>query len=189
MITFRLAQPSDGASLAEIYKYYVENTSITFEYVAPSDEEFSERIRQKSENYPFIVALDDEKPVGYAYASLYRERAAYSWDVELSVYVDNRYCGMGIGPRLYSALEKILKLQNVVNMYACITHPNPNSIAMHEKMGFKLIGKFHKSGFKHNSWHDVYWYEKHLNAFNTPMPVISFQSLDKEKIIQILNTL
>ena len=87
MITFCLAQPSDGASLAEIYKYYVENTSITFEYVAPSDEEFSERIRQKSENYPFIVALDNEKPVGYAYASLYRDFA----DCKNNSYTASQY--------------------------------------------------------------------------------------------------
>ena len=76
MVTLRKATPQDGEALAEIYKYYVENTAVTFEYVAPTGEEFAERIAHKTERYPFIVALDDGKPVGYAYASEYRERAA-----------------------------------------------------------------------------------------------------------------
>ena len=100
MITLRKATPEDGAALAAIYKHYVENTAVTFEYIAPTGEDFAGRIAHKTEKYPFLIAEEDGKPIGYAYASEYRERAAYSWDVETSVYVDLQHQGLGIGKRL-----------------------------------------------------------------------------------------
>ena len=186
MITLRKATPEDGATLAEIYKYYVENTTVTFEYVAPSGEEFAERIAHKTEKYPFIVAEEYGKPIAYAYASEYRERAAYSWDVETSVYVDTEHQGRGIGPRLYSALEEILKLQNVVNLYACITYPNMYSVAMHEAFGFEYIGRFHLAGYKFDKWRDVSWFEKRIGSPDAPKPVIPYPMLDQDKIASIL---
>lgn len=186
MITLRKATLSDGEALAKIYKYYVENTAITFEYVAPDAEEFSSRIAHKTEKYPFIVAEEDGHPVGYAYASEYRERAAYAWDVELSVYVDIAHQGKGIGPRLYSALERLLAIQNVANTYACITDPNPHSVTMHEAMGFKYIGRFHRAGFKMGQWHDVLWFEKQLKPTDIPLPIIPFPLLDEDQIDKIL---
>lgn len=185
MITIRKATPKDGEVLTAIYKYYVENTAITFEYVAPTGEEFAQRIAHKSEKYPFIVAEEDGRPVGYAYASEYRERAAYSWDVETSVYVDKNYMGHGIGKILYNALEEILKLQNVVNLYACITYPNERSISMHESMGYKLIGRFHSAGFKLGEWHDVVWMEKQISFPEKPLPVIPYPELDTNAVNQI----
>lgn len=186
MITLRKATKNDGEALAAIYKHYVENTAITFEYVAPTGEEFAERIAHKSEKYPFIIAEEDGRPVGYAYASEYRERAAYSWDVETSVYLDLEHQGCGIGKRLYSALEEILKLQNVVNLYACITYPNEPSIAMHESMGYKFIGRFHSAGFKMGEWHDVIWMEKQISFPASPAPVIAYPELDLALITNIL---
>ena len=186
MITLRKATEKDGKALAAIYKYYVESTAITFEYVAPDGDEFAERIIHKTEKYPFIVAEEDGRPIGYAYASEYRERAAYSWDVETSVYVDVEHQGRGIGKRLYSALEEILKIQNVVNMYACITYPNVHSVAMHEAFGFEYIGRFHFAGFKFGKWRDVSWFEKHINCPPTPQPVIPYPYLDEILINEIL---
>ena len=188
MVTLRKATPQDGEALAEIYKYYVENTAVTFEYVAPTGEEFAERIAHKTERYPFIVALDDGKPVGYAYASEYRERAAYSWDVETSVYVDTEHQGQGIGRRLYSALEEILKLQGVVNLYACITYPNTYSVAMHEAFGFCYIGRFHLAGYKFGKWRDVSWFEKRIGSLDAPKPVIPYPMLDQKSIDGILSS-
>ena len=185
MITLRQATKNDGEALAAIYKHYVENTAITFEYVAPTSEEFAQRIAHKSEKYPFIIAEEDGRPVGYAYASEYRERAAYSWDVETSVYLDLEHQGRGIGKRLYSALEEILKLQNVVNLYACITYPNEQSIAMHESMGYKFIGRFHAAGFKMGEWHDVIWLEKQISFPEKPLPVIPYPELDTNAVNQI----
>ena len=186
MITLRKARVTDGGALAAIYKHYVENTAITFEYIAPSAEEFASRIAHKTEKYPFIVAEEDGRPVGYAYASEYRERAAYSWDVETSVYIDVDHRGQGIGKKLYAALEEILKLQNVVNLYACITYPNPQSIGMHEAMGFQHAGRFRGAGFKMGEWHDVCWLEKQLNCPQEPQPVIPYPCLDQGTVNEIL---
>lgn len=186
MITLRKATEKDGNALAAIYKHYVENTAVTFEYAAPDGKEFSARIVHKTEKYPFILAVEDGKPVGYAYASEYRERAAYSWDVECSVYVDTEHRGKGIGKRLYSALEQLLALQNVVNLYACITYPNPRSVAMHESMGFEYIGRFHSAGFKFGKWRDVSWFGKQINNPPEPLPVIPFPMLKNNDIDEIL---
>lgn len=186
MITLRKAKIEDGVALASIYKYYVENTAITFEYIAPNGDEFSERIAHKTEKYPFIIAEENGKPIGYAYASEYRERAAYSWDVETSVYVDTQHQGHGIGKRLYSALEELLKLQNVVNMYACITYPNQHSVAMHEAFGFEYIGRFHSAGYKFGKWRDVSWFGKQITHPAEPLPVVPYPALDKEAIDSIL---
>ena len=187
MITLRRATEKDGNALAAIYKYYVENTAITFEYIAPNGKEFAERIARKSEKYPFIIAEENGVPVGYAYASQYRERAAYSWDVELSVYIDTSYQGRVIGKRLYTALEKLLDMQNVVNLYACITYPNPHSVAMHESLGFKYIGRFHRTGFKRGEWHDVFWLEKQISFPTEPIDIIPFSQLDEKLVDRILN--
>ena len=104
MLTLRVATPADGAVLSEIYAYYVNTSAISYEYVAPDAKEFAERIAHKLEKYPYIVAELDGKPVGYAYASEFRERAAYAWCVELSVYVDRSCRGRGVGSTLYTAL-------------------------------------------------------------------------------------
>lgn len=186
MVTLRKATPEDGSALAAIYKYYVESTAVTFEYIAPTGEEFAERIFHKTEKYPFIVAEEDGRPIGYAYASEYRERAAYSWDVETSVYIAEEFQGQGIGKRLYSALEEILRLQGVVNLYACITYPNTYSVAMHESFGFSYIGRFHMAGYKFGQWRDVSWFEKQISFPENPLPVIPFPRLDKNKIDAIL---
>jgi phosphinothricin acetyltransferase len=187
MITLRKATVSDGEALAAIYQYYVENTAITFEYVPPTDKEFSERIAHKTEKYPFLVAEENGKPIGYAYASEYRERAAYSWDVETSVYLDVNHRGKGIGKRLYTALEEILKQQNVVNLYACITDPNPRSEEMHRSLGYDLVGRFRAAGFKRGTWHGVSWFEKQICFSETPLPVIPFPQLDNAIVDNILN--
>ena len=84
----RLANLNDSKEILNIYKYYIENTAITFEYKVPSLEEFEDRIKTISKDYPYIVALIDNKVIGYAYASKYKERDAYNWDVELSIYVN-----------------------------------------------------------------------------------------------------
>lgn len=86
-IVLRTAKPSDADRLLEIYAPYVENTAITFEYEVPSVDEFRQRIENTLKKYPYIVAIKDDKIVGYAYAGTFKSRAAYDWDVELSVYL------------------------------------------------------------------------------------------------------
>lgn len=186
MIKLRIATPDDGAALAEIYRYYVTDTTITFEYEPPSGEEFSARIADKLTKYPYLVAEEDGVPVGYAYASYFRERAAYGWDAELSVYVGREKRHSGVGGRLYSALIEILKLQNFINLYAWITTPNPASFAFHEKIGFEQFCVIPAVGYKHGEWHDVAWYQLRIANSGTPKEIIPFPALNGEKVRNIL---
>ena len=187
MINLRVANISDAKALSEIYKYYVENTTISFEYIAPDVNEFSKRITDKLEKYPFIVAEEDGRVIGYAYASSFRERAAYGWDAELSVYIDKTKRHQGTGTRLYTALIDILKLQNFVSLYAGVTVPNPASATLHEKFGFNIVGTYHAVGYKKEQWLDVVWYEKNIGDLYPPKPIIPFPHLTKALLDEILS--
>ena len=186
MIKLRTASVADAAALAKIYEYYVKNTTVSFEYDPPSVSEFAERISHKMQKYPYLVAEDDGRPVGYAYASEYRERRAYDWSVELSIYVDKDERSCGIGTLLYTALLALLREQNFASAYACITIPNSPSVSFHEEMGFALIGHFHRAGYKHGNWLDVAWYERALRAGEPPQDIIPFPNLEKDLIDKIL---
>lgn len=153
---------NDAKELVEIYAYYVLNTSITFEYDVSSIEEFSERIQKITKKYPYLVATINSEIVGYAYATAYKERAAYDWSVETTVYVKQDEHGNGIGKALYIELEQALKNKHIVNMLACITYPNPKSIDFHTKFGFSTVGHFPKIGFKFNEWRDIVWMMKNI---------------------------
>ena len=122
-ITIRVATPDDAKALLDLYAPYVEQTAITFEYEVPTVEEFRERIEHTLKRYPYLVAELDGAPVGYAYVSPFKERAAYDWSVETSIYVGMEYKRFGIGSKLYDALEKILKKQRILNVNACIAYP------------------------------------------------------------------
>jgi len=161
-ILIRPVNLNDAQELVEIYTYYVLNTSITFEYDVPSIDEFSERIQKITKKYPYLVATIDSEIVGYAYATAYKERAAYDWSVETTVYVKHEEHGHGIGKALYVELEQALKNKHIVNMLACITFPNPKSINFHSKFGFTTVGHFPKIGFKFNEWRDIVWMMKEI---------------------------
>ncbi|HET6786079.1 MAG TPA: GNAT family N-acetyltransferase, partial [Erysipelotrichaceae bacterium] len=129
----------------------------------PSIEEFRERIQKITKKYPYLVATINSEIVGYAYATAYKERAAYDWSVETTVYVKQDEHGNGIGKALYIELEQALKNKHIVNMLACITYPNPKSIDFHTKFGFSTVGHFPKIGFKFNEWRDIVWMMKTLS--------------------------
>lgn len=184
----RLAQEADAAEILEIYEPYIKETPITFEYDTPSLDEFRNRLNQISSEYPYIVCLVNGRIIGYAYAHRQMERAAYQWNAELSVYVDKNWLRYGAGRVLYSALIEILKLQNIHNVYGCVTSPNQNSEKLHEYFGFKQLGIFHSTGYKCGEWHDVAWFEKTIKDYEyDPKPFLSIQEIDRNKIIEILN--
>lgn len=180
MTRIRPVTEDDAQALLNIYAPYITDTTITFEDVIPSVENFKQRIHDISQNFPYLVAIDDDnKILGYAYAHLYGPRAAYAWTVEASIYVDKNFKGHGLGTELYQKLEDILKKQGVVNLMACITEENINSIKFHEKRGYKAVGTFHKVGFKFNRWLDVTWLQKDLNDRPQKMSsVIPWKELD-----------
>lgn len=164
MTRIRQATEEDAQELLDIYAPYITKTTITFEDVIPTLDNFKQRIRDISETFPYLVAVDDDnKILGYAYAHLYGPRAAYAWTVEASIYVDHNYEGHGLGTELYQHLEDALKKQGVVNLMACVTEENDNSIRFHEKFGYKEVGTFQKVGFKFGRWLDVTWLQKTLN--------------------------
>lgn len=162
-MTIREVSVADAGELLEIYRGYVEHTLITFEYEVPALEEFEERIRNTLKRYPYLAAVDEKGEItGYAYASAFKGRKAYEWSVETSVYIKEGRHGEGIGKQLYSRLEEVLIQQKVCNMCACITHPNPESEAFHEKLGYTTAAHFHHSGYKLGKWADVVWMEKSI---------------------------
>ncbi|MBM6993938.1 MAG: N-acetyltransferase [Prevotella sp.] len=184
--TIRLACCDDARQLLDIYRPYVLETAITFEYEVPSIEEFWHRIETTLARYPYLVAeTSDGVIIGYAYASAFKSRAAYDWAVELSVYISAEYHHSGIGHTLYQALEDILKQQHVTNLNACITysdredtyHDNTSTV-FHEKSGFIHVAHFHQCGYKFDRWWDMIWMEKMIAPHDTPHPpFIPFQEL------------
>ena len=176
----RLAAPDDTEQILAIYSPYVRDTSISFELIVPTVAEMRSKITEVSQRYPWLVSEASEGITGYAYASRHRERAAYQWSVDVSVYIQSEHHGMGLGTRLYDALFKILVDQGYHNAYAGITLPNPASVALHEKMGFTSIGIYRGVGYKLNAWHDVGWWHLKLADTNVPpTPPKSIASLLK----------
>lgn len=167
-ISIRMAEPADAAALLAIYAPYVTDTAITFEYEVPSREEFARRIAHTLERFPYLVAEKKGALVGYAYASPFKERAAYDWAVETSIYLAMEERGQGTGFLLYQALEDILTRQNVLNVNACIAYPNPGSIRFHEKLGYLTAAHFTRCGFKLGQWWDMVWMEKMLGSHRVP---------------------
>ena len=163
-IKLRLAKLEDAQEILNIYIPYIIKSNITFEYEVPSLDDFETRMKIVMEKYPYIVAICEEKIVGYAYAHEHMKRAAYQWNVETSIYVNEDLKHQGIGSLLYSKLIEILKIQNVQNVYGCVTLPNENSEKMHYAFGFQLVGKFHNTGYKFAQWHDVGWFELHIES-------------------------
>ncbi len=177
-IIFRMVTEDDAESLLKIYSPYVKNTSITFEYEVPSLEDFRRRISDISRKYPYIVCEYDGNIIGYAYAHKFHERAAYQWNVELSVYIKEKFTGYGLGRSLYKVIIDILKLQNVRNIYSYVTSPNVSSEKLHEYFNFRKIGCFTNTGYKFGRWIDVTLYEKNISEYSlNPEPVKSIQEL------------
>lgn len=185
----RMIEEKDIQAVLDIYKPYIETTAITFETEVPTYEEFAQRVNHKLEQFPWLVYEEEGKILGYAYASLMRERAAYSWDAELSVYLQEGNHGLGIGSKLYLVLEAILKEMNFVNLYGCITYPNEKSVRLHQKLGYKAIGIFHNSGYKLGSWHDVLWMEKNIRPWDKPEKTKTIHEIDKNGLECLLNQL
>jgi L-amino acid N-acyltransferase YncA len=166
MNTIRLAKSEDAISILEIYAPYILNTSFTFETEVPTNEAFAHRIISYRENWPWLVCEIDGVIAGYAYAARHRERVAYQWCVESSVYVHNNFQQRGVAGALYTALFEILKYQGYRNVYAGITLPNDKSVAFHKKFGFKWLADYKNIGYKLNQWNTVSWWQLKLNDYS-----------------------
>ena len=185
---YRLATEADAEVLLTIYGQYIE-TEITFEYRLPSLDEFRKRIRDILLFYPYRVAEEDGKVIGYAYAHRHMQREAYQWNAELSIYLDQKATSKGIGTELAKKIIAILKLQGLQKVCSGITQPNHKSNGLHEKLGFYLIGTYRNAGFKAGRWYDVSWFQKDIGK-HLPQPEkpISLCELKHEQIDLILST-
>lgn len=167
MIDIRSATVEDAEAILQIYAPYVLNSGITFEYDVPTLDDFRNRIATTLAKYPYLVAIADNKIVGYAYAGVFKARAAYNHCVETSIYVEMNQRGKGIGKALYAKLEDLLKQQGILNVNACITwleeenqyvtHQSPD---FHAHLGYKRVAHFHQCGYKFGQWFDMIWMEK-----------------------------
>lgn len=163
----RPATASDAEAIANIYRHYVEHTSITFEVDPPSPTEFAERITKVTTKFPWLICEYQGKTVGYAYACLHRERAAYRWSVDTAVYVDTECRGKALGRLLYERLIPEVRSLGYYNAFAGITLPNERSVKLHENVGFKSIGVYKSVGYKQGSWHDVGWWQLQLREYSS----------------------
>lgn len=178
-ITIRMATEADAEDLLAIYAPYITCTAITFEYEVPSVEEFAGRISHTLNKYPYIVAVENSRIIGYAYASAFNERAAYDRSVETTVYLRQDCRGRGAGRKIYTSLEDILKQQNILNLNACIAyasaddkHLTNSSAYFHEHLGYTKVGHFTKCGYKFGTWYDMIWMEKIIGEhLAVPRPV------------------
>ncbi|MBQ8556704.1 MAG: N-acetyltransferase [Clostridia bacterium] len=162
----RPAVLADAPAIAGIYAHYVRSTVITFATEAPKAEDFAHKIADP--RYPFLVAEDAGAVVGFVYAASFREKEAYRWDVELTIYLTPGLEGRGTGRALLEACLRILTAQGYLNAYSCITLPNGRSVGLHEKCGFTNLGVFPKTGYKLGQWCDVVWMARQLAPYTEP---------------------
>lgn len=205
----RSATPADAEALLALYAPYITDTAITFEYEVPTVNDFRGRIEHTVEEYPYLVAVESaeshvssagseehgssvgseehgssagrsETVLGYAYASAFKERAAYDWATETSIYVAQDARGKGVGGALHAALKDALVDKGIQNMCACITvvpeglerdpYITNNSMKFHEHLGYQLVGRFHKVGYKFGRWYDMVWMELMIGSHPMPAP-------------------
>lgn len=168
----RRVRLSDARTLAEIYRPYVENTAVSFEYYAPDEAEFRRRIAEITQKYPFFVAVYNGRVIGYAYASPFKNREAYDISAEVSVYVEQSSHRKGVGRLLYTVLERDLLTNGFDNAYACIAYPDKedetltyDSVRFHSAMGYRICGKFEHCAMKFGNYYNMTWMGKKLTCF------------------------
>ena len=188
----RIATEKDVPEMLSIYAPYIVSTTYTFEYDVPSEEEFLQRFRNITAQFPWLVWEEEGEILGYAYGSAPFQRAAYRWCAEDSVYLRPEAQGRGIGWKLCMALEKIFEFQGYRQVYALITSENDRSLEFHRKMGYEKIAKFENSGYKFGRWLDVTWMRKELKfvAFPSDFPT-SWAAIiqDDKNLFNILDIL
>jgi L-amino acid N-acyltransferase YncA len=179
MSLIRLAEERDAEQVRAIYApFCAENSPVSFETEPPTVEAMRQRIAKTLEKYPWLVCEEAGELLGYVYATTHRDRAAYRWSVDVSVYVREGRRRSGIGRALYTSLFNILRLQGFVNAYAGTTIPNPGSVGLHQAVGFELVGIYRGVGYKGGTWHDTAWWQLSLRDKEaTPREPMSLETI------------
>ena len=160
---------SDVPAITRIYRHYVEHTAITFDTEAPDEAGIAEKYAGLMKlGHPVIIAEREGRTIGYAYASKFRDRPAYRYVCETSIYLTDTSSGSGVGRLLYEALIDTLRAQGFVQAIGTITMPNDRSIKLHEAVGFRRQGVLREVGHKHGRWIDVGFWQCELNEARVP---------------------
>ncbi|MDW2980914.1 GNAT family N-acetyltransferase [Rhodanobacter sp. KK11] len=174
----RIARDEDATAIHAIYAPSVSSGVATFETELPGVDAMRERLRVRLQHYPWLVWDEGGKVLAYAYAGRFRERAAYDWIAETSIYVRADAQRRGIARRLYGVLLDVMRLQGLTQAVGVITLPGTTSVAMHEAMGFAPAGVWRQCGYKLGQWWDVGVWQKELQpAANSPTAVTPFPAL------------
>jgi phosphinothricin acetyltransferase len=152
----------DAIACAAIYAPFVRESAVSFEEAVPDADTVAARIVRLSATHAWLVEERDGRVVGFAYGSPHRERAAYRWACEVSVYIDAEHRGRGIGRALYEELFARLRAQRFHVACAGITLPNDASVGLHESLGFEPVGVYRGIGWKAGAWRDVGWWQLRL---------------------------
>ncbi|WP_320815008.1 N-acetyltransferase family protein [Flavobacterium sp.] len=154
-ISIRPYKETDTQAILEVINFNILNSTALYDYTIRTLEQQTEMLKEKVDrNFPVIVAVLDEKVVGFGYYSDFRFREAYKYTVEHSVYVNKDFQGMKIGHLLMEELIEMAKKQKLHTMIAVIDSENQSSVKFHEKYGFKTVGIIKESGYKFDRWLD-----------------------------------
>ncbi|MEA2643553.1 MAG: phosphinothricin acetyltransferase [Chloroflexota bacterium] len=163
-LTIRAASAGDLGAINDIYNHYVLQAHYTFDVEPLTTEARREWFAHYNTTgrHRLLVAVSEVAVVGFASSSRFRPKPAYETSVETSIYLAPEMAGRGAGARLYEHLFKLLEGEDVHRAYAGISLPNPASIALHERFGFRQVAHFTEQGRKFGRYWDVAWYEKPL---------------------------
>lgn len=192
-LAVRVALPEDAEKILEVYAPYVRKTAITFEYDVPTPDAFRGRIENTLKRYPYLVAERGEEILGYAYIGPFVGRSAYDWAAETSIYLREDMKKLGLGRRLYQAIENVAKAQNILNLNACIGYPEAddeyltkNSAQFHAHLGYEMVGEFHRCGYKFGKWYNMVWMEKMIGEHDpVPKPFRPFPEIEPETLASL----
>jgi L-amino acid N-acyltransferase YncA len=168
-LAIRTATEADADTCAAIYGPYVRDTCISFETEAPTRAEMARRIISAVERHAWLVLEDAGRVVGYAYGTGFKERAAYRWSCESSIYLEVGRRRTGGGRALYETLLPRLAERGYHRVFAGMTLPNDASAGLHRALGFEPVGVYRKVGWKHGAWHDVAWMQKTIGTDEQPL--------------------
>lgn len=156
-------QKKDLKVVTEIFNYYVENHTCTFQLKPFTLDDIAEKANSIQKTYPFLILEENNKVMGFAYGSRWRGKEAYDLSVETTIYLKPGIKGQGFGTQLYSQLIKNLKTKGFHLLIGGLTLPNTASIRLHEKLGFEKVGEFKDAGWKFDQWHTVSFWQKLLD--------------------------
>lgn len=178
-IIVRDVRAADIPGIQAIYAWYVERTAITYECAAPDEAEFRRRVAEVTARYPWLVAEQDGRVAGFAYAHRFVDREAYDWTAETTIYVSPDARKRGVGAALYTALEKALARMGVLNLYAKVAWPDRedeyltrNSAQFHAHWGYREVGRLTRCGYKFGRWYSLSLMEKMIGEHVPDQPPV-----------------